>query len=74
MDQLMRRLGLRESEGPVRRGDVVQFRVGACQFHFGIAAGDGTVVHAHAGLRRVIRGEAPADWQLCRKWRLADPA
>ena len=72
--QIVSRLGLTESAGPVRRGEVLLFRVGACQFHFGISAGGGAVVHAHAGLRRVIRGQPPADWLLCRKWQLANPA
>ena len=67
-------LGYREASGAVLRGDVVLYRVGACQFHFGIAADDGKLVHAHAGLRRVICGEACADWQICGHWRRDDTA
>ena len=67
-------LGYCEAIGPVRRGDVVLYRVGPCQFHFGIAAGEGKLVHAHAGLRRVICGEASGDWEICGHWRRADTA
>ena len=67
-------LGYREASGAVLRGDVVLYRVGASQFHFGIAAGEGKLVHAHAGLRRVICSEPGADWQICQHWRRDDPA
>ena len=74
LDGIAGALGYREARGAVLRGDVVLYRVGPCQFHFGIAAGDGQLVHAHAGLRRVICGEAGADWQVCGHWRRDDPA
>lgn len=67
-------LGYREAAEPVAPNDVVLFRVGACQFHFAIALDDGALVHAHAGLRQVIRGTPPPDWQHCAHWRAADPA
>jgi cell wall-associated NlpC family hydrolase len=63
--------GLVPSPGPVRTGDVLLIRLGACQHHLAIAAGDGIVIHAHAGLRRVVRQPHDPAWQLCAKWRAA---
>ncbi len=74
LEDIARALEYREASGSVRRDDVVMYRVGACQFHFGIAADSTAVVHAHAGLRRVICGEVPADWVLCGHWRQDAPA
>ena len=74
LDSIALALGYGEASGPVRRGDVVMYRVGACQFHFGVAAGERMLVHAHAGLRRVICAEVPADWQLSGHWRQLGPA
>ena len=74
LEGIAAKLGYREASGPVRRDDVVMYRVGACQFHFGIATGSTEVVHAHAGLRRVVCGAVPTDWLLCGQWRLDQPA
>jgi len=43
--------------------------------HIGIAADAARLVHAHAGLRRVVLATAPPDWQPIGHWRWAgDPA
>ncbi len=47
------RAGLRETEGPVRSGDVLLVRSGPAQHHLVIAASGDRFIHAHAGLRRV---------------------
>ena len=52
-----------------RAGDVALIAYAAGQFHLGLM-GEGAMVHAHAGLRRVVetplRGsELPALWRLC---------
>lgn len=67
-------LGYRKAAGPVRRDDVLMYCVGACQFHFGIAVNDTAAVHADAGLRRVICGNVPENWQLCGHWRHIEEA
>jgi cell wall-associated NlpC family hydrolase len=63
--------GLTPAPGPERRGDVLLIALGACQHHMAIAADNGFVIHAHAGLRRVVRQPHDPAWQLCAKWRAA---
>jgi cell wall-associated NlpC family hydrolase len=67
------RLGFGEATGPLGPGDVALFSVGPAQIHLGIAASDGGIIHAHAGLRRVVKGPLGADWQIAGHWRLAPP-
>jgi cell wall-associated NlpC family hydrolase len=52
-----------------RAGDVALFALGAGQGHIAIAVGDGEFVHAHAGLRRVVRARIPDEWRLAGHWR-----
>ncbi len=54
----------------VRIGDVALLALGAGQFHLGLMAAD-RMIHAHAGLRRVV--ETPVDEALsdAALWRLA---
>lgn len=63
--------GLAPAAPPLAAGDVVLVRTGPCQVHLLIAAGNEHFVHAHAGLRRIICGELPADWAILRHWRIA---
>lgn len=62
--------GLERVGGPVRAGDVVMFALGPAQFHFAIADRTGGIVHAHAGLRRLVRGAVPEGWDERARWRL----
>ncbi len=64
------RAGLAPCSGAILAGDVVLVRIGPCQFHLLVAVGDGGFVHAHAGLKRVVRSALPTDWQVIRHWRL----
>lgn len=64
-------IGLVSATGPVVAGDVMLVRTGPCQVHLLIAVGNEHFVHAHAGLRRVICGELPADWPILKHWRMA---
>ena len=52
-------------------GLVLLFEPGPAQLHLGIAGIDGELVHAHAGLRRVVRTPFPLPWPVVRQWRLA---
>lgn len=65
--------GLEPSPGPLRVGDVLLIALGACQHHLVIATGGGMVIHAHAGLRRVVRQPFERTWQVGAKWRVAAP-
>ncbi|NYD91591.1 peptidoglycan endopeptidase [Sphingomonas melonis] len=49
-------------------GDVLLFRVGPGQLHGAVRAGRG-IVHADAGLRRVVERPGAADWPLLGAWR-----
>lgn len=64
--------GFIEASGDILPGDVLMFAVGAGQFHLGLAVGGGRLVHAHAGLRRVVRGPAGEAWRLAGHWRLIE--
>lgn len=65
-----RRLGFATAQGAVRAGDVVLLCPGPAQAHLAIASDPDGWVHAHAGLRKVVRQPAlPAgDW--LGHWRL----
>ncbi len=65
-------LGLIEIAGPALPSDVLMFAVGPVQFHLGIASQFGSLVHAHAGLRRVVLGPVGADWRPAGHWRLIE--
>ena len=62
--------GLARVGGVRLPGDVVLFALGAAQFHFAVADSGGGIVHAHAGLRRVVRGAVPDGWDERARWRL----
>lgn len=63
--------GLHEAEGPVRTGDVLLVQSGPAQHHLVIAASGGRLIHAHAGLRRVVATPGPLAWPILHHWRLA---
>jgi hypothetical protein len=63
--------GLVTATGTVVAGDVLLVRAGPGQFHLLIATGSEEFIHAHAGLKRVIRGALVPDWPVVRHWRLA---
>lgn len=67
--QLLQDAGFAEASDAPRAGDVGLFPLAAGQFHLGLI-GAASVVHAHAGLRRVV--ETPFDaWTIgATRWRL----
>lgn len=65
--------GLLPAEGAEKAGDILLLHVGPCQFHLGILAADLGLIHAHAGLRRVVHSPAPQGAIIAR-WRLPNPA
>lgn len=62
--------GLAPSPGLIRAGDVLLVALGACQHHLAIAQGPDSIIHAHAGLRRVVRQRRDPDWRVAAKWRI----
>lgn len=65
--------GLTPASGAARAGDVLLIGLGFAQHHLVIAADAGCVIHAHAGLRRVVRQPRDPAWQVHAMWRLASP-
>lgn len=64
----LRALGLRA----VRRGkagDLIEFHLGPGHRHLAVISEAG-IIHAHAGLGRVVEGPAPADWPVVACWAL----
>ncbi len=62
--------GFVAASGPIMAGDALVFHLGPGQFHLAIAATDGDIIHAHAGLCRVVKSPIPIDWILASHWRL----
>jgi hypothetical protein len=63
--------GLVAARSPVRAGDILLLALGFAQHHLVIALDAASVVHAHAGLRRVVRQPRESAWQIEAAWRLA---
>lgn len=63
------RLGMGEASDAIRPGDVLVLRPSPCQLHLAVATSARSVIHAHAGLRKVVLGPLP-DWPLIAHWRL----
>ena len=59
-------------KAPILPGDILLVRSGPHQQHLMIAEHEATVIHAHAGLRRVVR--EPFEWRTTclNQWRLHD--
>ncbi len=54
-----------------RPGDVLVAEPGAGLRHLAVVSAPGLVVHAHAGLRRVVEGPVDPAWRVLSIWRLA---
>lgn len=70
MARLATNLGFAPASGKPAAGDTLILRPSPCQYHLAIATGAETIVHAHAGLRRVVHGPLPFDWPILGHWRL----
>lgn len=67
---LAERVGLHRVAGETIRGDVLHLQPSPSQAHLAISLGDQGIIHAHAGLRRVVISPPPAPWPILRRWRL----
>lgn len=63
--------GLVAADGPIRAGDVLLLALGYGQHHLVIAIDAVSVVHAHAGLRRVVIQPREPAWRIAATWRIA---
>lgn len=66
-------IGMNVVSGTPHAGDVLLMRTGPCQLHVAIAITPDTIVHAHAGLRKVVLSALPANWPIIAHLRMADP-
>jgi cell wall-associated NlpC family hydrolase len=62
--------GFDEVVGRLLAGDVLLLRPGPAQVHLAIVGSDGGLIHAHAGLGRVVLTPSPVPWPVERHWRL----
>jgi cell wall-associated NlpC family hydrolase len=65
--------GFAAAAGPIEPGDALLVQAGPGQVHLLVAAGCGGFIHAHAGLRRVVRCHGLPDWPVIAHWRLKLP-
>ena len=56
-------------EPPARCGDVILVRPGPGHVHLMICDEGPAFIHAHAGLRKVLRTSAPLLWRIEKVWR-----
>lgn len=68
LDAGLRAAGLRPVAA-ARAGDVLVLAAGAGQLHLAIFTGEG-LIHADAGLRRIVERPGPAPWPVLGSWRL----
>lgn len=59
-----------EAEGALEPGDMLLVRPGPGQVHLAVIGIGGALVHAHAGLGRVVLTPPPGPWPIERHWRL----
>jgi hypothetical protein len=67
-----RDIGLMDVCGSPIAGDLLVARPGPAQFHAAVVGFGNGIVHAHAGLGRVVLSPAPMCWPLEKHWRLSD--
>ena len=58
--------------GPVKGGDLLLVRPGPAQYHLIVALGADAFVHAHAGLRKVVKLNSGLPWPVRQHWRLRE--
>lgn len=66
------RSALTEVSGTIRAGDILLVQPGPAQHHLMIAVRAPDAIHAHAGLRRVVRQRLAPELELGAHWRLVD--
>ncbi len=73
-EDALAKAGLIETGAPHRSGDILMLRTAPAQVHAAIVHQRATIVHAHAGLGRVVCGPIPSHWRIIVAWRLAPPS
>jgi cell wall-associated NlpC family hydrolase len=60
--------GLIPTYGSIRAGDLLLIALPPCQHHLVIAESAASVIHAHAGLRQVVRQPLEPHWHIIARW------
>jgi cell wall-associated NlpC family hydrolase len=68
--RLAEAVGFFTTETPFEPGDILLLEAGPAQVHLAIVGVEGGIVHAHAGLGRVVHTPFPLPWPVVRQWRL----
>jgi cell wall-associated NlpC family hydrolase len=64
--------GFEPVSGAAQPGDLLLVRPGPAQVHLAVVGASGALVHAHAGLGRVVLTPPPCPWPVERHWRLRE--
>jgi murein DD-endopeptidase / murein LD-carboxypeptidase len=64
---LLDKFALRRTKSEIKAGDILLLEAGPAQFHLGIFTGNG-LIHADAGLRRVVETPGPIRWPILGIW------
>ena len=64
--------GFAEADGRPQAGDLLLVRPGPAQAHLGVVGPSGQLIHAHAGLGRVVATPPPCPWPIECHWRLRE--
>jgi cell wall-associated NlpC family hydrolase len=64
--------GFGDAQGDLEPGDLVLLKPGPAQVHLAIVGKGGGLVHAHAGLGRVVVTPPPCPAPIERRWRLRE--
>jgi len=59
-------------DGPIQSGDLLLLKAAPAQLHLAVAGPEGSLIHAHAGLGRVVLTPAPCPFPVQRHWRLRE--
>lgn len=68
---LAKESGLEPASGPIAADEVLLVTLGYGQHHLMITRTPHEVIHAHAGLRRVVRHRLAAESAISARWRIA---
>ena len=67
----LQRAGLERTQAPYAPGDILLLRTAPAQVHLAIVRDADSVIHAHAGLGRVVAQPLIESWTIAAAWRFA---
>ncbi len=68
--ELIPKAGFRRAKGALQSGDLIVLTPSPAQYHIAIADTAARLIHAHAGLGRVVITPAPSPLHIAGHWRL----